>query len=88
MILIFMRNILTFLFLIIGVLACIPHDLPLEEEKNPDEEIPVPEPEFVPEHVLATVLKKHSELYVCRCSGVCIWMLTAMSFLALLASIM
>ena len=40
-----MRRIFAFLFLIIGVLACTPQDLPLEEEKNPEEEIPAPEPE-------------------------------------------
>ena len=44
-----MRKIFAFLFLIIGVLACTPQDLPLEEEKNPEEEIPAPEPEPDPD---------------------------------------
>lgn len=41
-----MRKTFTFLFLIIGVLACTPQDPPLEEEKNPEEEIPAPDYEF------------------------------------------
>ena len=49
MISIFMRKIFAFLFLTIGVLACTPQDPPLEEEKNPEEEIPAPEPEPEPD---------------------------------------
>ena len=41
-----MRKTFAFLFLIIGVLACTPQDPPLEEEKNPEEEIPAPDYEF------------------------------------------
>lgn len=48
MISIIMRRIFAFLFLIIGGLACTPQDLPSEEEKNPEEEIPAPEPELDP----------------------------------------
>ena len=44
-----MRKIFAFLFLTIGVLACTPQDPPLEEEKNPEEEIPAPEPEPEPD---------------------------------------
>ena len=49
MISIFMRKIFAFLFLTIGVLACTPQDPPLEEETNPEEEIPAPDPEPEPE---------------------------------------
>ena len=44
-----MRKTFAFLFLIIGVLACTPQELPPEDDKTPDVETPAPDPEPEPE---------------------------------------
>ena len=43
MIVMYMRKIFAFLFLTIGVLACTPQDLPVEDDKTPDVETPAPD---------------------------------------------
>lgn len=44
-----MRKTVAFIFMIIGVLACCPQELPLEDEKKPEVEKPEPEPKPDPE---------------------------------------
>ena len=43
MIVMYMRKIFAFLFLTIGVLACTPQDLPVEDDRTPDVETPAPD---------------------------------------------
>lgn len=49
MISICMRKTFAFLFLLIGVVACTPQDLPVDDEKTPEEETPAPEPKPDPD---------------------------------------